>query len=49
MTFFHELLHVLGRRTAGSGFEQAAAGSSGTIESILALVPNSRIGNRSVR
>ncbi len=45
-----ELLHVLGRRAAGAGLEQAARRSiSGTIESIFALVPSSRIGNRSVR
>ncbi len=25
MPFFQELLHVLGRRTAGAGFEQSAA------------------------
>jgi hypothetical protein len=44
-----QLLDVLGGRAAGAGLEQAAAAISGTTESILALVPSSRIGKRSVR
>ena len=44
-----ELLDVLRRGAAGARLEQAAAAISGTTDSILALVPSSRIGNRSVR
>ena len=49
IVLLQELLHVLRRRAAGAGLVQSAAASSGTIDSIFALVPSSRIGNRSVR
>jgi hypothetical protein len=44
-----ELLDVLRRGAAGAGLEEAAAVHEGTMESILALVPTSRMGKRSVR
>jgi hypothetical protein len=44
-----ELLNVLGRGATRAGLEEPPPFSSGTIESILALVPSSRIGKRSVR
>ncbi len=39
---------MLGGRTTSAGLEEAPPAMSGTMESIFALVPSSRIGNRSV-
>lgn len=45
----HQLFDVLGCRTARPVSYIPPPAISGTTDSILALVPNSRIGNRSVR
>ena len=49
MVLLQELLDVLGGRTPAPVSNSPPPCISGTIESIFALVPSSRIGNRSVR
>ena len=49
VVFLRQLLHVLRCRAAGAGFVHAAAVHQRTMDSILAEVPSSMIGNRSVR
>jgi hypothetical protein len=49
VALLEELLDVLGSRTPAPVSNSAPPAISGTMESIFALVPSSRMGNRSVR
>ena len=50
LTLFHQLVHVVGRRTTGSGFEQLAALKQRHDREHTGAGPQlERIGNRSVR
>ena len=49
MPFFHHLLDVFGADPPAPVSNSPPPFIKGTIESIFALVPTSRIGNRSVR